>query len=51
VHQNAKRRHLLFSQASTDKDEGAIRKDRAFLHSPSYCIVPILPKIAVIHIG
>jgi hypothetical protein len=30
VHQNAKRRHLLFSQASTDKDEGAIRKDRAF---------------------
>ena len=27
---NAKRRHLLFSQASTDKEEGAIRKDRAF---------------------
>ena len=27
---NAKRRHLLFPQASTDKDEGAIRKDRAF---------------------
>ena len=27
---NAKRRHLLCSQASTDKEEGAIRKDRAF---------------------
>ena len=32
MHQNAKRRHLLFSQASTDKDEGAIRKDRAFCY-------------------
>ena len=32
MHQNAKRRPLLFSQASTDKDEGVIRKDRAFCY-------------------